>query len=51
MDTLVAESLKNEKMILDIPFSESEVMDAVARLKEGKSAGQDGLQGEFENAQ
>ena len=51
VDTLVAESLKNEKMILDIPFSESEVMDAVARLKEGKSAGQDGLQGEFENAQ
>ena len=46
VDTLVAESLKNEEMILDIPFSESEVMDAVARLKEGKSAGPDGLQGE-----
>ena len=39
VDTLVAESLKNE---LDIPFLETEVMDAVGRLKEGKSAGPDG---------
>lgn len=35
----MAESLKNEKMILDISFSDMEVMDAVAKLKEGKSAG------------
>ena len=46
VDTLVAESLKNEEMILDIPFSEIEVLDTVARLKEGKSAGPDALQGE-----
>lgn len=44
VDTLVAESLKNKEMILDIPFSEREVKDTVARLKEGKSAGLDGLQ-------
>ena len=43
---MVAESLKNEEMILDIPFSEIEVLDTVARLKEGKSAGPDALQGE-----
>ena len=46
VDILVAESFKHEEMILDIPFSQTEVIDAVARLKKGKSAGPDGLQGE-----
>ena len=35
-----------KEMILDIPFSETEVRGAVAKLKEGKAVGPDGLQGE-----
>ena len=45
-DAQVAKSHMNEEMILDIPFSETEVRGAVAKLKEGKAVGPDGLQGE-----
>ena len=38
------QNLKNEEMILDIPFSETEVMDTILRLKEGTSTGPDSLQ-------
>jgi len=46
VDDLALESLGNEDMLLDVPFSAEEVAAAVGRLKRGKAAGPDGLMAE-----
>jgi len=46
VDGLALESLGNEDMLLDVPFSAEEVAAAVGRLKRGKAAGPDGLMAE-----
>ena len=43
VDGLALESLGNEDMLLDVPFSAEEVAASVGRLKRGKAAGPDGL--------
>lgn len=46
MDGLALESLGNDDMLLDVPFSADEVAAAVSKLKCRKAAGPDGLMAE-----
>ena len=43
---LASESMGNEDVLLDVPFSAEEVSAAVSKLKCGKAAGPDGLMAE-----
>ena len=43
IDSLAAKSFENEEFILDVPFTEDEVSNAVKRLKVHKAAGPDGV--------
>lgn len=46
MEVLASKSFQNEKMLLDVLFSAEEVSAAVAKLKNRKAAGPDGLMAE-----